>query len=517
MGAILSEEEVFGPPKKKRGVILSESEVFGANADDPGFIESIAIGAGRTLDRAAKGLEQGFNTIIGNQSELDRMKREEDEATRLYAKLQEARPGATFVGEALPMLSIPAVGGLRGAAAVSAIPGLIEYGTPEEKLTKGALGAGGGALGYGAGKLVGNVLSPGAKPVGEVGRLASVMDVEQVPLNVAQRTGSPSAQKAASALKSIPWTSGKEAAKEAERQLAFNRALLRKIGENAKAATPDVLAQADARIGDTIETIASQTALKVDDRMLNEMAKLEQEHAKRLTTDQWKPLASYFDDLLATGGTISGETYQLTRSKLGRVAFKTENPDIEAAAKGLQRILDNTFDRQAPASLVDKMHTARKQWRGLSQITEAIEKGRSQTGDIGAKQLYAAVQRTSPGFAKGSGGDLADLARAGRQFLPDPEANTSRTAQSALWQNLMTMGSLGGLGAGFGYATGGDPLVGAALGVGGAAASRGASSLLNSPAFARYLARDTMSAAEKKLLEKYGAIAGMIGTYGAMD
>lgn len=483
--------------------------------ETPGALETVAIGAGRTLDRAAKGLEQAFHTATGNQAELARMKAEEDEATRLYGKLAEKRPVATFLGEAAPMLAIPAAGTLRAAAATSALPGLLEYGTTEEKLLRGGMGAAGGALGYGLGKAIGTAASPAAKPSGEVERLAGVMQAESVPLNVAQRTQSPTAQKAASALKSIPWTSGKEAAREAERQIAFNRAILRKIGENAKAATPDVLAEADARIGGTIQSIAEQVSLKVDDKMLDGMAKLEREHAKRLTADQWKPLASYFDDLLGTGGTISGETYQLTRSKLGRVAFKTENPDIEQAAKGLQRILDDAFDRQAPATLVDKMHTARKQWRGLSQITESIEKGRSQTGDIPARQLYAAVQRGSPDFAKGGGGELADLSRAGRHFLPDPEANTSRTAQAGLYQGLLTAGSMGGLGAGLGYATGGDPIAGAALGLGGFGLSRAASSALNSPMLARYLARDMLTEAQKQALAKYGGVAGMLGYYGA--
>lgn len=480
--------------------------------DDPGFWGSAAIGMGRTLDRAAKGLEQGFHTLTRNKPELDRMAQQESENTRLYGKLQDARPGATMLGEIAPMLAIPAGGSLKAAAAISAIPGLMEYGTAEDKLSRGAFGAAGGALGYGAGKMLGKTVSPAMKPDAETQRLAQVMAGEGVPLNAAQVTQSPQIQKAASALKSIPWTAGAEAQKEVARQQAYNSAVLKRIGSDAKAATPDVMADAHAKITGTIENIANSVSLKVDDKFLADLARVEENATKRLPTDQWKPLKSYIDDILASSDNIPGQVYQNARSELGKIAYSSSDNAAKTAAKDLQRALDSAFDRQAPKSAVSMMNQSRSQYRSYMQISDALQKSRSESGDIPAKQLYAAVQRGAPDFVRGGGGELADVARAGRRFLPDPAANSSRTAEAAMYQNLLTAGTMGGLGAAGGALSGGDPISGLALGLGGFGLSRGASGMLNSPALSKHLARDVLSAEQKKMLEKFGAKAGLLGS-----
>jgi hypothetical protein len=55
------------------------------------------------------------------------------------------------------------------------------------------------------------------------------------------------------------------------------------------------------------------------------------------------------------------------------------------------------------------------------------------------------VQRSTPGFERGAGGEIGDVARAGRQFLPDAVPD-SGTSQRAMYQGILTAGSMGGLG-----------------------------------------------------------------------
>lgn len=120
-------------------------------AEDPGFGQTLLIGAGRTFDRIGKGAQQLYYGIKGDeqkQAELAKQAAEDDAA---YKPLQELRPWATGIGEALPAMAIPGggaatmIGNAGRMAAAGAIPGMLEYGSLEERAKRGALGAMAGA------------------------------------------------------------------------------------------------------------------------------------------------------------------------------------------------------------------------------------------------------------------------------------------------------------------------------------------------------------------------------------
>jgi hypothetical protein len=113
--------------------------------DDPGVLKSVAIGAGRTVDRVLDGLTQMYLGARGEDSALKGLKENVGVKDEAYKPLQEAHPWATGIGEALPGMAIP-VGGsatLLGNAGrmflAGAIPSMLEYGTAGERLQRGAV------------------------------------------------------------------------------------------------------------------------------------------------------------------------------------------------------------------------------------------------------------------------------------------------------------------------------------------------------------------------------------------
>jgi hypothetical protein len=229
-----------------------------------------------------------------------------------------------------------------------------------------------------------------------------------------------------------------------------------------------------------------------------------------LPTDQKPVIGSYLEDLtniIGKEGGLPGDVYNSTRSELGRIAAETNNNTVRQGAKDLQRVLDDAFDRQAPKEAVRDMKEARSQYAKYLTTAEAQKKGRSTAGDIPAKQAYAQALQDIPGFERKTG-DFEDLVRAGRKFLPDPTPN-SGTPERLMYQNLLTAGSMGGLGALGGTLSGGDAVSGASLGLAGFGVSKGAQGLLHSPQFTKYLMSHKLTEAEKKLLARSGGLLGL--------
>lgn len=168
-------------------------------AESQGPLDTLGIAAGRTFDRIGAGIKQAISSSsadkmsAGNllsgvpgigmalkalaagqkmagldpqaQAYSDRLRQEQQGATEAYAPLKKASPVLTGLGEALPAMIAAgpaAVTSLTGAATAGLLGGglleLASYGTPEERLKRGAeeggIGLLGGAAGYGAGKLL---------------------------------------------------------------------------------------------------------------------------------------------------------------------------------------------------------------------------------------------------------------------------------------------------------------------------------------------------------------------------
>lgn len=493
--------------------------------NDPGALQAALIGAGRMGMRVYRGLGQAtlaadsLNPFLAPiaQRELSALKADEQDASQRYGQLQQQHPVATAVGEAAPLLPLPMGVSIRGAAAISALPGLVEYGSPTERLQQGALGALGGGIGSAVGKAVGAIASPAMEAASpEVSRLADVAAANKVPLDTAQLTGNPVLQNVKAALSRIPYTATGQQAADAAKQQAYNAALLSHVGSSGKAGTPDVMGDAYNAIVGKMNSAAASTALTVDDKAVDGLAKVESTYLRRLPTDQKPIIGSYLQDLtdlIGKEGGLPGDVYNSTRSELGRIAATTNNNTVRAGAKGLQKVLDDMFDRQAPADAVIAMKEARLQYSRYATLSDALKKGRNQDGNFSAKQVYAQAQQDIPGFERGAGGNFNDLVRAGRQFLPEPIPN-SGTPERLLYQNLLTAGTMSGMGALGGALTGGDPISGAELGLLGFGLSRGAQKAINSPLLGRYLTSSALTPQQKLLVSRGGGLLGLAAVNG---
>jgi hypothetical protein len=496
----------------------------GQEPDDPGMLAAMGLGIGRGLDKLWQGGKQAVHTVgaaAGSKDSaraLEEMAETEKFRDEGYAALQKQRPYATMAGEAAPLLAMPMGGSLKAATALGALPGLLEYGTTKEKLTRGAAGAAGSGIGYGIGKAIGAVASPGMKAASpEAERLAKVAAAEGIPLDAAQVTGNPVLQNVKAGLQHLPWTSSGQAAQAQKQGDAYYSALLRQFGEEGTAATPDVLADASRRIGGKIEGAAQSATLKLDDTFVGKLADIEKKFVRRLPTDQKAVIRSYLDDLTEhIGKDMPGDVYQSTRSELGKLAHETDNQTVKHAAKQMQKALDDAFDRQASPDMVSQMGKARGEYSRFSTVNDSVRRSRAQDGRPSPKQVYAQAQSDIPNFEKGAGGDFADLVRAGRQFLPDQIPN-SGTAQRQMMMNVLTAGSMGGIGATSSMLATGDPTSGALLGLAGFGTSKAAQKLINSPQFTQYLLRDVLTAEQKKLIAEAVGKAGLLGATAAAD
>ena len=119
--------------------------------DDPGFLQSALIGAGRSTDRLIKGAQQAYYSVKGDKKALADLKAQAEADDAAYKPLQEMRPFATGIGEAVPSMAVPfgasaTVLSTAGKMALAGgIPSALEYGTLGERAERGLYGAAGGA------------------------------------------------------------------------------------------------------------------------------------------------------------------------------------------------------------------------------------------------------------------------------------------------------------------------------------------------------------------------------------
>src|SRR6185437_11385875 len=388
-------------------------------------------------------------------------------------------------GNMLLRAATGAAGGaaLGGAGTLAAGGSLDQAGS---NVLKGAgIGASAGIVGSAANKLLGAGASPAVAQLAQLAR-----DKYGIPLGPGQITTNPAIRMADSVVNRMPMSGG-TASRDAQLG-AFNRAVSNTFGENADALTPDVMANAKSRIGAVFDSVAARTpSIKADptfdQNMLDAMTTAQQ----TLTDAEVKPLSNQFDNIVGKfqqgDNSIDGATYQaLTRkgAPLDR-AMQSDNPNVRFAAGQMRDALDEALQRSAPADALADLQRARSQYKALKTVEPLAAK--AATGTISPALLSGAVRQSYGDVAYGGGGNLAELARIGQQFLKEP-ANSGTPERLAA---MRVLGVGGGTGAGLvGLAMNPGAIPMAALGGAGyLAASKGAGALLRSNALANMLIR----------------------------
>lgn len=471
----------FGLNDEMRGLV----EAGGAAPDQPASLGALLRGG---INRLTGGGESEYRAGV------DRTRQELEAA-------QKAAPIATTAGELGGALAggLGLVGGglslgarasraghglgrtAVGSAADGAILGAVQgAGSAEEgKRLEGATFGGatgaliGGAAPYvvsGATNLARRAVSPFAVSQ-ERQALANTLRREGVELSAGQTTGSKGLRYAESEI------GGSTAERLMERQgEQFTAAALRRAGENANRATPEVIDRAFSRIGQNFDDLATRNWAEFDGPFVQRLQRVHNEYNSLVPPSQRAPVVeNILQDIVNThrsnNGIMTGEAYQALRSRLDRLGRAAKNDSqLSEALMGLRNALDDvterTIARRNPNDL-GEWRRARREYRNMLVVEKAVTGAGSNTAEglISPSQLRnATVQQSRRAYARGQG-DFAELARAGEALMkPMPQSGTAPRLRA---QNIGAMipAILGGsAGAGVGGPAG------AALGVAAGAA-----------------------------------------------
>lgn len=245
----------------------------------------------------------------------------------------------------------------------------------------------------------------------------------------------------------------------------FTAAALRRTGENANRATPEVIDNAFNRIGNQFDTLAARHTAAVDQQLAADVRASVDNYNNLVSPPNRTPAVANFVQELATaaqrnGGQIPGDVYQSLRSRMERAARGMgNNPEARTAIRDVREALDEAMERSiARSGVPDDLgawREARRQYRNLLVVERAATGAgeNAALGIISPAQLRQATVNVQGrrNYARGDG-DFADLARAGvGTMTPLPN---SGTPGRLLAQNMgATIGSA--IGGATGFAAGG--------------------------------------------------------------
>jgi hypothetical protein len=262
------------------------------------------------------------------------------------------------------------------------------------------------------------------------------------------------------------------------------------MGEDAPAATPDVMNRAQRRIGGTIDDISARTPIKYDPELHSSISNVMDEAAgalsptdlatltKQVARMQPKDTRPKYGTMLETvePEAIPGNNVQGARSTLGVIA--NGGGTVGHYAGELRKVIDDAIQKNAQGADYDKLAEARQQYRILKQIEPVIDK--QGDGMISPARLPTSMSKGAAGKSQmiyGRGDQrLVDLAKAGSKLLPDRSPNSGTPAR-AMIQMLPTALAQ----AGSSLFMGGNPIPALTIGAGTIGAPKLGQYLLNNP------------------------------------
>jgi hypothetical protein len=532
--------------------ILNRAQSRNVGSDKPapiGGVEGFARGALQSVRDIGFGAQQlgaelGARAGLVEEETAARLRKEQERrAKEAEAFMQTGAGKAGYVAGSIGSMLIPGaalgrVPGLLGKAATglsapstltgaAAGGGLLGAAQPlqegESRLMSAGLGAATGAAGQAVAKGIGRLVTPSRSvPRPEAVKAAQRLEKAGVPVEIAEKSGSENVRNIKRYLADNPMTAAAMKRAEEQRQIAFNKAVLKTAGINADTATPEVLGAADEAIGGVMDKFAKTEKVRVTDDLLNAMAKIDDEVLRGLNPQEASPLKLQIDDIItkaARDGAITGDAYQNAR----RLATNlSKRPGISPYAQELREALDDALQSSIKdKSKVAAIKNARRQYRNLMRIEESLDA--NAIGDINVSKLATVTtQGKNQRSARLGRGDteLAGLARSAR-ILKDafPQSGTApRVAAQAYGQLIPAAAATT-----YGAMQGDTPAeaavmagLGAAAGVSFPLLVRGA---YRNPALQRYLLQgagpktfqEALRSAPFRGAATYGPVAGLLG------
>jgi hypothetical protein len=386
----------------------------------------------------------------------------------LYKPQSTAGKYAKTIGEFIPGAALPGgigrrlLGNVLAPAIGSETGGQMTEGTEAEPYAR----LGGAVLGGMAPSALSRVVTPLPAAAGKTAAVNTLRNEGVTDITAGQATGRKGLQYFESE------RGGRAAATSQVNQAEqFTAATLRRAGETANRATPEVVEGAFARIGQQFDELGSRNSLQVDRRFGNDIANLQGEYSRFANPAQKQTVHDAVNDIVSVvqrnNGVIPGAEYNVMRSRLGTVmrgARRSGDNQVADAYSDMIQALDDGMERAVMAAGnpadVAAWREARNQYRNLLVIERAAVGAGEQAADglISPAKLRQAMTAVHGKRSAATGrSDFSELSRAGNSVLT-PLPN-SGTAQRLSAQNLGVAGASTGLGAALGgFLTGGNPI-----------------------------------------------------------
>jgi hypothetical protein len=261
-------------------------------------------------------------------------------------------------------------------------------------------------------------------------RMAAVrtLEAEGVPVTAGQQSGSKGLRYAESEL------GGNQAANMMEEQSrAFTSAAMRRAGADGLADTDNMRALND-RLGQGFRDISARNQLAADQQLGNDIFTTVREYGHVLPAEQKQIFGNIVGDIIdrfrSGGGRISGEDYQMMRSRLSKRAQNARGSDNELADayRGVRDALDNGMDRSIRPADAGEWARLRREYGNMKVLERAAVGGGEEAG-MGiispARLRMAASSGKSKGRYVRGEDDFSDLAHAGQAVMtPLPNSGT---------------------------------------------------------------------------------------------
>lgn len=431
---------------------LATYQDFGERVDptaDMSTGQKLAAGAGKAVFDIGRGIGQRFGMV----DETDVVASRQRDAALMNTGAGKVGNVAGNVLALAPASFIPGVNTMAGAAALGGASGLaVPTAGNESVLGNVALGAAGGAAGQGIANAVGRMVRPVQTTLPpSTAPLADAAQGMGINLNAAQRTGSKPLAVLDSVLDYMPFTGDKQAALKGAQRQAWQRAVIKELGEDADEVTPAVMNAAKQRIGGQFNEIAARNTVKIDSNFVDTLAAAD----SKLTEFSSPTAKAAIDKALnlaaraeKQGGTIPGREYQTVRSALVKAAddaFGARNSELGQTLGAIREGLDDAAEASIKPEDAAAWMKARSQWKLLKRVEKAADNA---SGNLSPKKFYNEMTRKDANaMIYGRGNQtLPTLARVGKEFIAEQVPN-SGTAQRQMWQNMLSGGG-GALGLG---------------------------------------------------------------------
>lgn len=491
------------PPTPQDAAVQAQAQM----AQETGPLEAYGIAAGRTSDRIVEGVKDVWQmpqSLMGDpQAQQDRAARAQEQARNdaIFGPLAKEHPIATTLGAGTPYMLAPA-GGPMGNVLLPGLMGVMEYGTPQERLQRGALAAG---AGYGANAIArgigGRAVDTGDQYLDDVVKRGQDLKFQPLP---SQMSRDRSLQITEARMESNPRT-----AKYMEQVAESNRRRLTQIAsesvglKDVDRLTPYHLQKARDEIGAMFDESAKGVNVGLSDDFKAQAEKVFYDYietpGRASDKSMSNRIATTVDDLLKKKNLTADEYLKFT-SDLAKDARGLRSRGENAGAEALEDLrsaLDSAFDSNAGD--LPKLKIARDRWRSLLMVEQAVD----DAGDVSFKKLGGQLRKNDKwGYLRGN--KEKDLYDAVRFYNVFPQAfGRSGTAERLGSPSLLSSIADGMMkGTGMGYLVG-QPQMGMALG-----GAVGAARPITDPLAAKLY---TSKALNKGLLDMSPKAQGLLG------